>query len=160
MTTYSSAFLGGPTLVTSLLRLPVRRPGGLLPLRPDADADDHRPDPWHCAGMSPMRRGCRSADQRPILAVYDTGSSISMGVNVWGTYDANDPRVAIGRPWCCRASFSSCFAVFIGLGEFLEQLRLLLSCACPNPSIGDRAAPPRVVSVDPAGPQLTLRRPS
>jgi hypothetical protein len=34
-------------------------------------------------------------DQRPILAAYYPGSSTSMGVNAWGTYDANDPRLTI-----------------------------------------------------------------
>jgi hypothetical protein len=50
---------------------------------------------WHLQWDAALGAWLPVGEQRPIMAFYQPGAAISMGQAIWGTYDANDPRLTI-----------------------------------------------------------------
>lgn len=78
---------------------------------------------WHLKWDAATSAWLPVGDQRPILAFYSAGQSISMGSGSWGTYDANDPRVTapLAGIYEVECGVSECYgggtAFNIGIGQ-------------------------------------------
>jgi hypothetical protein len=50
---------------------------------------------WHLRWDAAAACWLPVGQQEPVIAGYAPGTSVSMGINTWGTYDANDPRLTV-----------------------------------------------------------------
>jgi hypothetical protein len=74
---------------------------------------------WHLRWDAAAACWLPVGQQEPVIAGYVPGTNVSMGINAWGTYDANDPRVTTPR--------AGVYEIEAGIGEAYGAVNTVIS---------------------------------
>lgn len=121
---YATAVVQGATpalnpVVTALPVSPVDGQEIYYRFVPTATPSTTIPIIWHMRWDAVAACWLPVGQQEPIIAGYVPGASVSMGVNLWGTYDANDPRVTAPR--------AGVYEIEAGIGEAYGPVNTVIS---------------------------------